>query len=185
LKKQPLRACKVLISSSGYLAIMMHLLFAFPKQIKPMPGDGKKINKMKNILTNLMMSAVLLFGIGSGLKAQEMQLRAAVPFAWQLNGHQMKAGEYVISRDASMRLMRIEGLADHTGSFLVVIPAADRNRAARLVFHRYGNQYFLAEVVAPGNKATLPVSRSEKLAMESEQPRELATVFDDVRQALK
>jgi hypothetical protein len=155
----------------------MHLLFAFPTQNQTKPGTERE-NKMKNVLTNLMTSAVLLFTIGSGLQAQNTGMHAAIPFAWQLNGQQMNAGDYAIGQTASTRVIRIESRTNRKGSFLVATPASDSNPTARLVFHHYGNQYFLAEVVTPGGTTSkLSVSRAEKEAMLSEQPREVATVL--------
>jgi hypothetical protein len=140
---------------------------------------------MKNILTNLMTSAALLFTIGGGLQAQTIRMQAAVPFAWQLNGHQMKAGDYAITSDANAHLLAIQDSKNGKGCFLLVTPASDKNPTLRLVFHRYGDVYFLAEVVAPGETvAKVSVSRAEREAMQSEQPREMATVFVDVRQVI-
>jgi hypothetical protein len=137
---------------------------------------------MKNVLTNLMASAVLLFTIGSGLEAQTIQLHAAVPFAWHVNGRQMQAGNYEISRDASSPVLLIQDRTNGRGAYVMTIPETTGNSASRLVFHRYGNRYFLAEVVAPGvTVGTLPISRDEKEAMKSERPREVATVFVDIR----
>jgi hypothetical protein len=140
---------------------------------------------MKNLLTNLMTSAVLLFTIGGALEAQTIRMQATVPFAWEASGRHLNAGKYEISRDPATNVMQIGDLAHRTGSFALLTPSSAKNSATRLVFHRYGNKYFLAEVVAPGvGVGKLSVSRAEKEAMRSEDGREMATVFVDIRPAV-
>jgi hypothetical protein len=145
---------------------------------------------MKNILTNLMTSAVLVFSLGAGLQAQTINMHATVPFAWQAKGLHLNAGEYLITRNAASSLMLIQGKTNGKGTFLAVNPESDNDPAARLVFHRYGDRYFLAEVHAPGMTVNkLPVTRAEKEAAElasvgSAHPREIATVSVDVRRTV-
>jgi hypothetical protein len=140
---------------------------------------------MKSILTNLMASAVLLFTIGGAVEAQTNRMQAAVPFAWEMNGQHLNAGKYEISQDRTTNVMEIVDRAHRTGSFALLTPVSDKNSATRLVFHRYGNKYFLAEVVTPGLGAgKLPVSRAEKEAMRAADPREMATVFVDISPAV-
>lgn len=161
----------------------MHLLFAFPTQKQTNARDGKR-KQMKNVFTTLMTSAALLFTIGSGLQAQTVRMHAAVPFAWELNGHQMTAGDYQISRDANTSVTLIQNRSTGKGSYVAPIPDAEKNSAAQLVFHRYGDQYFLAEIDAPGQtSAKLPVSRAEK-AVQSEQPPEMAMVVVTIKPIL-
>jgi hypothetical protein len=139
---------------------------------------------MKNILTNLITSAVLLFTIGGGLQAQNIRMQAAVPFAWQVNGHQMNAGDYVITRDVTTQLLRIEGKTNKKGTFLIVVPDSAGSSTARLVFHCYGDRYFLAEVVAPDmSVGEAVVGAAEKAAMQTSGNQEVATVVVEATRA--
>jgi hypothetical protein len=139
---------------------------------------------MKNVFTNLMTSAILLFTIGGAVEAQTIRMQATVPFAWEVNGKHLNAGEYEISQNPSTKVLQIVDKSRGTGSFVMPKPTDRKNSATRLVFHRYGNKYFLAEVVAPGVTAgKLPFSRAEKEAMQAADPREIATVFVDIRSA--
>jgi hypothetical protein len=140
---------------------------------------------MKNIFTTLMTSAVLLFTLGSGLEAQTIRMQAAVPFAWQVNGQQLNAGDYEITRDANAQVLRIQDKTTQKGTFLIITPASDKNNVARLVFHRYGDRYFLAEVVTPGlSVSKLRISPAEREAMKSNEPSEMSMVVVDVRPVL-
>jgi hypothetical protein len=137
--------------------------------------------KMKNILNNLMTSAVLVFALGSGLEAQTIRLNAMVPFAWNVSGAQVNAGELSITRDGSSRVMLIQNKTDGKTTALMTIPAETHNVASRLVCHRYGDRYFLAGIVAPGVKvANLPVTSAEREAMQA-QPHDVATIFVDIQ----
>lgn len=65
--------------------------------------------------------------------------------------------------------------------FLQVSGGAGGSTATQLVFHRYGDQYFLAEIVGrEGIVSKVPVSKAER-ALQSEQPREMATVLVDIK----
>ena len=105
-------------------------------------------------------------------------MQATVPFAWELNGQHLAAGKYEVSQDASLNVMQIADQARRTSTFILLTPASGKNSTACLIFHRYGNTYFLAEVVAPGRAVSkLSVSRAEKEAMRASDPREMATVL--------
>lgn len=141
---------------------------------------------MKSLLTNLMTSAVLLVSLGAatgiGLEAQSINLHAVVPFAWEANGHLLNAGDYQIAKNASSPVITMRNNDTGKGMFVLASPgSANRNTPTRLVFHRYGNQYFLAQIVGPGSTvSTVPVSNEERAA-QAEQPREMAVVFVEVK----
>jgi hypothetical protein len=96
-------------------------------------------------------------------------MQANVPFAWQTDGRQQNAGVYVISRKINEPVVKIENQTNGNGSFLTVSPlSGSEDNAYRLVFHRYGDLYFLAEIHAPGLvSARVPVTRTEKQLAES------------------
>jgi hypothetical protein len=135
---------------------------------------------MNNILTNLTTSAILLFILGGGLEAQSTQMHAAVPFAWQVNGQQLNAGDYVVDKDAAAHVISVRNIETGKSVLVAVIPGSEKKSGYRLVFHRVGQRYFLAEVCAPGSASSeLPVSSAEREAIQSITPREIAVVFVD------
>jgi hypothetical protein len=141
--------------------------------------------KLKNFLNHLMTSAVLLVSLGvvagTSLEAQTMNLHAVVPFAWQVNGRQLNAGDYRISKDGSTPVVTVRDTASGNATFLQILPASGHDTASRLVFHRYGDQYFLAAIVGTnGATSKMPVSKAER-AVQSEQPREMAIVVVDIK----
>ena len=142
---------------------------------------------MKNFLNRLMTSAVLLVSLGAaagtGLNAQTFNLHAVVPFAWQINNHQLNAGDYQITKDSSSPVVTMRNNDSGVGMFLQVSGGAGRRTATQLVFHRYGDQYFLAAIVGTdGTISRVPVSKAER-EVQSE-PREMATVFVEIKPLL-
>jgi hypothetical protein len=141
---------------------------------------------MKNFLNHLMTSAVLLVSLGAaagtGLQAQTMDLHAVVSFDWQVNGHQLSAGDYEIAKSDGSPVVTMRDNKNGKGIFMQVITqGTGHNTASRLVFHRYGDQYFLAAIVSPsGVTSQLPVSNAER-AVQSEQPREMAVVSVELK----
>jgi hypothetical protein len=142
---------------------------------------------MKNFLNHFITSAVLLVSLGAaagtGLEAQTLNLHAVVPFAWQINGHQLNPGDYQITKNGGSPVVTMRNNNSGVAMFLQV-SGGGRNTASRLVFHRYGEQYFLAEIAGTdGVISRVPVSKAER-AVQSEQPREIAIVFVDVKPLL-
>lgn len=140
---------------------------------------------MKNILTNLTMAVALLCTAGGALEAQSFRVYATVPFGWQANGHTLRAGEYLITKEGSSPVVAVQATRDNKKTFLMIGPGSGTNSSSRLVFHQYGDQYFLSEVWVPGSTGgKLVVGKAEKEAMESETPRTVATIVVGVRPAL-
>ncbi len=85
----------------------------------------------------------------SAVHAQVPTSRLAVvtvPFAFESGSAHLPAGTYTISLSGA-QLMSVSS-AGKDGSMSLVRHAADTQNSAntRVVFHRYGNQYFLREV---------------------------------------
>jgi hypothetical protein len=131
---------------------------------------------MKNFLTNLMTATALLCTLGGALEAQTYQAAATVPFGWQANGHQFPAGKYTINKEESSPVLSIRN--EHgKGTFLMTGAASGSDTSPRMVFHRYGDHYFLAEVWAPGAIGSkVRTSSAEKETIAAEKPRQMSTV---------
>jgi hypothetical protein len=101
----------------------------------------------KNLLS-LAMSLVLLMSVAA--QAQSTHLKITVPFEFTAGNVQLPAGEYEVKTVGSWpgALLSIRNLTSdkesfiHSNSCQSQKPASD----ARLIFYRYGQQYFLAEV---------------------------------------
>jgi hypothetical protein len=106
---------------------------------------------------------------------------ANVPFDFVLGNKTVPAGKYVVDSAASSNVVNIRSIEHNAGSAVIgnTMTAVDYARTSKLVFHRYGNRYFLAEVWTRGSDAgrRLPETPQEReLAAEAKIQKTLATV---------
>jgi hypothetical protein len=108
-------------------------------------GQHKKRRPtVKKNLLSLAMSLALL--MSAATQAQTTHLTITVPFEFTAGNVQLPAGEYEVT--AVGPTLSVHNVNSNAGTLVLstscqsLKPAAD----AKLVFHRYGNQYFLAEV---------------------------------------
>jgi hypothetical protein len=125
----------------------------------------------KNLIAVLTLGLLL----AAPALAQTASMKVNVPFDFVVNGKTLPAGEY-----------RVDGLSTSTSTIAIrnteqsaklmaltngceSIEAAD---ASKLVFHRYGSQYFLAQVWSAGSSEgrELPRSRAEREVASNNQP---------------
>ncbi len=99
-------------------------------------------------------------------------LTVNVPFEFSVGDKALPAGDYLISRlnsDGSvLRIMNQES-NQNAGRTTQAIQASQPKEQSLLVFRRYGNQYFLAEVWEVGEKTGRRIApSSDEKALESE-----------------
>lgn len=130
-------------------------------------------------LPHIALSTVLLLGAASisFTQTQPGGLVADIPFAFVVAERTLPPGRYVVN---SLN----ERLSIHDDKNACVFAAAHsaqrpaRENATKLVFHRYGNIYFLSEVWVGDNsigRALYP-SRAERELREHGRETELAVV---------
>jgi hypothetical protein len=116
-----------------------------------------------------LLIAMIALMVGQPAKAQSLAygLRANIPFDFKVGEKTFSAGKYTVNRvqqdDTVIQISSLEGKANTFRTTSPVTIAKTRNRSI-LVFHRYGDQYYLAQVW-PGGASIgreLPVSRSER-----------------------
>ena len=101
------------------------------------------------------ITAISLLTIGSlascvGAIAQQPAMKANIPFSFAVGNTWLPAGEYTIS--SPVREVIEFQSADHAHLATVVsVESHDESTAggSKLVFERYGNQYFLHRVLCP------------------------------------
>src|SRR3954453_1731428 len=87
------------------------------------------------------------------------RLQGNIPFHFQVGETALPAGEYVVSRSpGSQATLRLRGSDRKTGAILIAASATLANNAnksaqnAKIVFHRYGDTYFLRQVWQGGGQ---------------------------------
>jgi hypothetical protein len=102
--------------------------------------------------------------IGGAANAQlTTTFKAQVPFDFVVNGKTMAAGECTIAIDVNGRtLLSISNGKHHIYAFPIAAKSPNAAKNTALVFHRYGDRFFLADIKREnGTGYQLPASRLE------------------------
>jgi len=119
-----------------------------------------KIRSIFAVSTVLALAAMITT---SSAIAQSQSLRANIPFEFRADGELLPPGQYKITKVTPVTL-RLENERGH-GVFIAAgperVPMGDRNV---FVFHKYGNQNFLAGAYWAGSSVRLqiPPSKAER-----------------------
>ena len=136
---------------------------------------------MKRQALYLISLLSLLLVAGSAV-AQSLNVRANVPFNFAVSNKTLPAGAYDIRRaDSAGGNMLILQARDGGSSMIIPTNAAETLKPAdktKLVFHKYGTQYFLSEIWVEGNQRgnSLPKSSHEKELARSLTPESFEIV---------
>src|SRR3974390_2089805 len=120
------------------------------------------------------ISAIALLTLASvatctGAIAQQPELKANIPFDFTVGNTWMPAGEYTITTPTQMVLQFRS--AGHVASIVGIESHYESNAGRRLVFDKYGDQYFLHKVVCPKASSLnldIAASKTERKARERE-----------------
>jgi hypothetical protein len=128
---------------------------------------------MKHLTAIVLFIAATFITAGKAI-AQDYAVRATIPFNFTVNGSELPAGNYTLGSDViSPRILRIRDQTQHVHVMVMTLPSADeRQKANQLVFHKYGNQYFLSEIRSQESSINVQfaTSKQEKKARaETEQ----------------
>ena len=129
--------------------------------------------KRKAIKRLTILSLVSMFTLCAAVVSANAQLsypiKAKIPFDFSVGNKKLAAGEYRFSRlsgSSDNTMMLVSGLDSNTRVFHSTFAAqvlTPKNESS-LVFHKYGDQYFLEEIWTVGEQvgSQLPESRSER-----------------------
>ena len=122
---------------------------------------------MKRLIGFLSVSTLAAV-LAVPLAAQTFRVTANVPFEFMVAGRSMPAGNYHIGNLGSNRTGAIQVSGDNSSVVLLAnnTTASQNERAgqALLVFHRYGDRYFLSRIVdgRRDSGVEIPASHTEK-----------------------
>jgi hypothetical protein len=113
----------------------------------------------------LPLLAMFLLAAGS-LNAQiSRPVKATIPFDFTAGSVDLPAGEYTVGMTGTLGNLLIRGEGTQ-GMFLgsQAVQANSRPAGSKLVFHRYGDRYFLSQIWAQGEErgSELPMTKVEK-----------------------
>ena len=133
--------------------------------------------KLINVMTKVsLLFAVVLATAAVSAQAQSLSYRitADVPFDFSIADQKLPSGKYSVGRVRQNTNDMVLSIDDERGRSKAVrmsIPVRVFNAKdkATLVFHRYGDQYFLYQVWAAGDETgrQFPMSKTEREIRES------------------
>jgi hypothetical protein len=121
---------------------------------------------MKKVLGCLSMAALAVL-LAAPVSAQTLSLRASVPFDFVVSGHTLPAGDYLVSQANAERFLTIRNVSGSASPNVITLSVPGSLAAsgeASLTFHRYGSDYFLAQILDgyTGQSRSIWMSGSEK-----------------------
>jgi hypothetical protein len=124
----------------------------------------------KQILSIVAALTILIPVSIIGFAGLNSRVSADIPFDFMVGGKEFKAGKYTVNRvnannpDSILRIRSADNRATANFNFNRITDKGERG--ARLVFHRYGNQYFLAQIYdgLSGQGSELIKSKAEREA---------------------
>ncbi|HKC84752.1 MAG TPA: hypothetical protein VKG02_02185 [Blastocatellia bacterium] len=131
----------------------------------------------KQILSIVVTLSVIAAMSIAGFAGLSGTLKANIPFDFMTGGKKFPAGEYVVRTGTSQSTLEVRNLK--TNQAVIAISRGLEVRAGgkpQLVFHRYGDQYFLAKATDYWSGIELPMSKAEREAAKAK--RDLLTMKD-------
>jgi len=145
---------------------------------------------MKKLFSIIATGSLLtLMAVAAQAQLPGTAIRASIPFDFNVRGRTLPAGKYEIRRISdepgglmirNVDLKRDEALFETEPVYVAKSPRKDE-----LVFHRYGESYFLSEVVTGGEQTAqeLKLSHAERemrreMAKNQEQPETVTVALN-------
>ena len=123
---------------------------------------------MKRIFAIALFAASSLAAAGN-LSAQNHQMKANIPFAFTMGSKTLPAGSYTIS-SLTPYTVTVRNNQNRMAAASAVYGNDKQSAKSVLVFNRYGDQYFLKEILSP-NARNVSVPRCKR---EQSAQREIA-----------
>jgi hypothetical protein len=130
---------------------------------------------MKSARTLISICLLLIAGTLFAQTESKRLMRVNVPFSFGVEDHFLPTGEYTIFTVTPERAIRIVNADGKHSAVINTLPnyASSPSENSRLVFHKYGNAYFLVQVwTAYQNVARNPLSgkRAVEIASSGGRP---------------
>ena len=131
---------------------------------------------MKNVVARgvarlglLAVMMIIAASVSANAQSLNYRLTANIPFDFSVGGEKLPAGKYWINRaqqsngDTVVQI-RSTDLHSNLVRFTIPVLAAAPAKNSSLVFRRYGDEYFLAEIWPMGSETgrELPKTRAER-----------------------
>jgi len=132
-----------------------------------------------------LLAVITIIAVSASAKAQSLEYRltANIPFDFSVADKKFPAGKYWINRSQSSTadlIIQIRSTDGRQNISRLTIPVITANamKDGSLVFHRYGDEYFLSEIWPAGGLTgrELPKSRGERELARKAQNNQIAAM---------
>ena len=118
------------------------------------------LRKLRLVLVSLLLAASPLLPVIHAAAQGARLATADVPFEFRVGTGKLPAGRYqIVKVNENMLMLRSVDCSHMQTVFINHQLAADIPDHGRLVFHQYGNQYFLADLWMAGNRTGMQLVR--------------------------
>lgn len=125
---------------------------------------------MKKLASIMVIGIVLTLSMAGSARAQlpGTVIRVAIPFDFMIRGKVLPAGRYEVSRiseePSGLMIRNVDHRRDETMFQTEPANVTMTTKKDELVFHHYGDSYFLSEVITAGEQTgeELTPSRAER-----------------------
>ena len=116
-------------------------------------------------ITSIALFALVSFVTVGSISAQERAVKANVPFDFTVGDKLLPAGTYTISAE-NTNVIKIQNSAKHVTLLSTATSDGKESKTGELVFNKYGDQYFLREILCSSADMNMavPTSKQEKRA---------------------
>lgn len=116
------------------------------------------MNTVINLIPKIILLAIVLLASVASTQAQSLggnRIRANIPFDFNISEKKLPAGEYSVGRAINHSDDLLVSISDREGRSKAIrlsnaVVRSRPNGKGLLVFHRYGDQYFLFQVWPAG-----------------------------------
>jgi len=124
----------------------------------------------------VILLAVSMLGVA---QAQTIQMKADVPFEFIVNGSTLPAGQYTVQSfgSADGKSLMVRGADGRALVNSIGLQSNTLAKQTKLVFHRYGNRYFLSQIWVAGMEGGRELPKSHR---ELELAKDYPTTHQDV-----
>ena len=139
----------------------------------------RKETKMRG---NILITAAALAMLATmAASAQTINVKAIVPFSFIVGRSTLSAGEYSLKTMSNGQVLALSNL-DAKITELVLANSCESLTAGKtkLVFHRYGDRYFLSQIWTEGNNRghEIPISRREEETARNSSMKQVVLVAE-------
>jgi hypothetical protein len=130
--------------------------------------------------THLLRTSILALVAAVAVHAQSSNFRVNIPFDFIVGSQTLPAGQYSVDQQSFTGAVILKCL-DHKGAAIAIglpLPAGGAQNEKKLVFHRYNNTYFLAQVWRAGayGRKLPTTNREHELAAQRSNPDNITVV---------